>query len=289
MRTPRHVTAPDGVLLAVHELGGDGPMLLLGHATGYCSAVWGPVAGHLAGEFRCVGIDGRAHGQSGRPAPESFTRSLLATDVIAVLEALNQTAPAFGAGHSAGGTGLMLAEAERPGSFEGLWCFEPVFFPPRASSEDEDDEGAFNPLATAARGRRWQFADRDEARAHYAGRSPFRRFTPEALDAFVECGLVEDEAGAGLRLACRPEDEGRFYETDDLEQGWYDLDKVGCPVTLATGDQPGAFGPAHAELLAGRLEFGQVEVLPGLSHFGPFEDPEAVARSIREALGAVDA
>lgn len=279
------VTASDGIELAVHDLGGRGPLLLLGHATGYCSATWRPVVAHLLEHFQCVGIDGRAHGGSGRPAPDAITRSLLPTDALAVLDTLAYTGPAYAAGHSAGAAGLMLAEAERPGSFGGLWCFEPVFFPPRSSSEEEDDEDAFNPLASAARGRRWQFADRAEAREHYAARSPFRRFAPAALDAFLECGLVEDESGSGFRLACRPEDEARFYELD-LEQDWYEVEKVGAPTTFAAGDQPGSFGPRHAELLAGRVEFGQVEVLPGLSHFGPFEDPGAVARSILEALGS---
>lgn len=285
MHPPRTVTAHDGVGLAVHELGGEGPLLLLGHATGYCSGVWAPLVRSLADNFRCVAIDGRAHGMSGRPDPADFSRSLLATDVLAVLSELRVTGPVFGAGHSAGATGLMLAEAERPQTFAALWAFEPVFFPARPPDEDEDEEALFNPLATAARKRRAEFVDRDEALRHYQQRPPFSRFHPDALAAFVACAIVPDGSAGGMRLACDPEDEARFYETDDLEEGWHKVERVTCPVTFATGDQPGAFGPRHAELLASRVLYGQAEVLPGLTHFGPLEAPDLVAESIRDSLG----
>lgn len=281
----RKVIASDGVELAVHDLGGRGPLLLVGHATGYCSGVWRPVVSPFLEGFRCIGIDGRAHGLSGRPSPERFSRSLLASDVVDVIRELGATAPVYGAGHSAGATGLLLAEAENPGLFEALWAFEPVFFPPRPPGEDEEEEPEFNPLATAARSRRWEFSNREEALAHYQQRAPFSRFASESLAAFVACGLVDRESGTGMRLACRPEDEARFYEVDDLEESWAKVERVGCPVTFATGDQPGAFGPRHAELLAGRIPYGQAEILPGLSHFGPFEAPSAVAASILDALG----
>jgi pimeloyl-ACP methyl ester carboxylesterase len=279
------VTSSDGVEIAVHDLGGSGPTLILGHATGYCASVWEPVAASLRAHFRCIAPDCRAHGASGRPAPDGFSWPTLGTDVLAVVDALALSGPLFGAGHSAGATGVALAEVQRPGTFDGLWCFEPVLFPPRAVDEDDDEDETSNPMAAAARGRRARFADRQDAARHYEGRKPFSRFAPPALTAFLSCGLVDDESGDGLRLACRPEDEARFYEMGGFDETWLAVESLGCPVTFATGDQPGAFGPGHAELLAGRIPYGQPEVLPGLSHFGPLESPDLVARSIVESLG----
>lgn len=279
------VTSPDGVQIAVHDLGGSGPTLILGHATGYCGSSWEPVVVALREHFRCIAPDCRAHGASGRPARDGFSWPVLGSDVLAVVDALSLgDTPLFGAGHSAGATGVALAEVQRPGTFDGLWCFEPVLFPPRAMHDDENEEMS-NPMAAAARKRRSSFADREEASRHYEGREPFARFAPSALAAFLGCGLVDDESGAGLRLACRPEDEARFYEMGGFEETWMAVEYLGCPVTFATGDQPGAFGPAHAELLAGRIPYGQAEVLRDLSHFGPLEAPEVVARSILESLG----
>lgn len=280
----RNVTADDGVTLAVHDFGGDGPPLLLAHATGYCASIWQPAAVDLRNHFRCIAPDCRAHGASGRPSPAGFGWRRLGTDVLAIVDALGLAGPLFGAGHSAGATGVALAEVERPGTFAGLWCFEPVLFPPRPQDEEETED-ASNPMAAAARRRRDHFADRDEARAHYAKREPFVRFTAAALGEFVRCGLVDDESRGGLRLACRPEDEARFYEMGGFDETWLAVESLACPVTFATGDQPGAFGPPHAEVLAGRVPFGQADVLPGLSHFGPLEDPTAVAASILDSLG----
>ncbi len=283
MGLPRKATASDGVELAIHDLGGVGPLLILGHATGYCGSAWEPVAVDLREHFRIVAPDCRAHGSSGRPSADRFSWQALGTDVLAIIDELGLSAPVFGAGHSAGATGVALAEVERPGTFEALWCFEPVLFPPRAVHEDEAEETA-NPMAGAARKRRAQFADRDDARGHYERRAPFARFSQAALNAFLECGLVDDESGVGVRLACRPADEARFYEMGGFEETWLAVENLGCPVTFATGDQPGAFGTGHAELLAGRIPFGQAEVLSGLSHFGPLEAPSAVAASILDAL-----
>jgi len=45
-------SSTDGVELEVHDLGGDGPDLLLVHATGFHGRVWEPLAGHLNGFHR---------------------------------------------------------------------------------------------------------------------------------------------------------------------------------------------------------------------------------------------
>ena len=287
MQTAWTVTASDGVDLAVHDLGGTGPALLLAHATGYCAGVWAPVVAGLREHFRCIAPDCRAHGRSGRPPSQGLSWRQLGADVLSIVDAVPIAGPWVAAGHSAGGAGILLAEVERPGTFAGLWCFEPVLFPPRPLREDEDEETA-NPMAAAARRRRSDFADPEEAMAHYEGREPFKRFARPALAGFLQGGLVPDNFG-GVRLACLPEDEARFYEMGGFEETWSAVERVDCPTTFCTGDQPGAFGPDHAELLAGRLPYGQAEVLPGLSHFGPLEDPAGVAASILDSLGQGEA
>ena len=63
-------------------------------------------------------------------------------------------------------------------------------------------------LARRARQRRGEFASIDEARAHFQGRHMFAEFSPESLEAFLDGGLVPNDAG-GYKLACEPEDEAR--------------------------------------------------------------------------------
>src|SRR2546429_7959455 len=65
-------TTVDGVSIAVHDLGGSGPPLLMAHATGLHGRVWEPVASELAGRFHCVAFDERGHGDSGLPPGLDF-------------------------------------------------------------------------------------------------------------------------------------------------------------------------------------------------------------------------
>ena len=282
----------DGTELAVHELGGSGPLLLLAHATGYCSTAWRPVADELSDEFRCVAFDGRAHGASASPSPDGFSWPILGDDVLAVLadtdgdgDGDGDEGKIFAAGHSAGAAGIVLAASGHPELFAGIWCFEPVLFPPAAAegSGGPPGDGPSNPMAAAARRRRDQFSSPEEALGHFAPRKPFSGFHPDALAGFVDGGLQPDPGG-GFRLACRPDDEARFYEMGGFEATWDAPADLQVPAVFATGDQPGSFGAGHAERLAERSPSSRAEVIGGVSHFGPLERPDLVARSIRGAF-----
>ena len=63
---PRYTSPGDGPRIATYDLGGDGPDLLLVHATGFCAGVWGPVAA-LLDDFRVTALDVRGHGRSAAP------------------------------------------------------------------------------------------------------------------------------------------------------------------------------------------------------------------------------
>ena len=103
------VTTPDGNRVAVHDLGGSGPPLLLAHATGFHGMVWAPVAARLAEHFRCISFDERGHGDSD-PAPGGdYDWNGFATDALAVVDALGLGPELVAAGHSCGGALLLLA------------------------------------------------------------------------------------------------------------------------------------------------------------------------------------
>lgn len=281
----QRVKTPDGNQVAVHDLGGTGPTLLLAHATGFHGHVWEPVAARLTARFHCIAFDERGHGDSD-PAPDGdYDWNGFATDALAVIDGLGSAVdhgPILAAGHSCGGALLLLAEQRRPGTFAKLWAYEPVMIP--VEGLPTLPEPGKNPLAAGARKRRAAFPSKQAAFDNYAGKAPFNALDRYALSAYVEHGFVEQPDGT-VRLKCEPEHEARTYEMGMLHDAFDGLPKVVCPVTVVCGEVTDAFPEPIIELIAERLPAGTAGVLPGLGHFGPLQDPSAVAASIEAALG----
>jgi pimeloyl-ACP methyl ester carboxylesterase len=273
----RCVESSDGVRVPVHDLGGTGPPLLLCHATGFHGLVWGPFAARLAQRFRVWSLDFRGHGDASPPPGHPVDWRGFGDDVLAVVDDL-ELERAFGFGHSMGGAALLLAEADRPSTFRGLALFEPIVFP----TETPPGGGNSN-LTEGARRRRGVFASREEAFANFASKPPLSVFVPDALRAYVDHGLADLPEG-GVALKCRPEVEAATYEGAPVHPAWARLPSVACPVAVLTGQHTDAVGPELSGLQAERLPAGRVDVVPGVGHFGPMEDPAAVAWAVAAAL-----
>jgi pimeloyl-ACP methyl ester carboxylesterase len=272
------IASTDGVVLRVHDLGGDGPDVVLAHATGFHGRVWEPLATALTG-FHCWSIDLRAHGDSALPEDVELVWDGFADDVLAVVHGLGLDRP-FGVGHSKGGAALVLAEERRPGTFRALYCYEPVIPP---SPQVSDEPALDNPLSVGARRRRPTFESFDAAFENYAGKAPFDALDPDVLRAYVHHGLAERPDGP-VELKCRPEHEAQVYAWGVAHRAFDHLDEVRCPVTVAIGDPssggPAVFGPA----VVAALPQGHLEQHPHLGHFGPLESPTEIALGVRRAF-----
>jgi pimeloyl-ACP methyl ester carboxylesterase len=201
----------------------------------------------------------------------------MADDVLAVVDALGVTGIG-GVGHSMGGTALLLAEQRRPGTFSALWLYEPIVAP----FSGPLPAGTQNPMADTARRRRPWFPDRDAAWDNFSSKPPLSGLVPAALAAYVEHGLRERPGGGAVELKCRPETEARVFEGGFGSGAFARLGEVACPVTVAIGGNggPAAWG---AEIAAA-LPRGRLEEHADLTHFGPMQDPPAMAASVRAAL-----
>jgi pimeloyl-ACP methyl ester carboxylesterase len=261
----------DGTPITVHDLGGDGPPLLLAHATGFHGLVWAGFADVLARSFRVWSFDARAHGSSGKAADLGW--DTMGADVLAVVDALGLESP-VGFGHSLGGALLTIAEATRPGTFRRLYFYEPAIIPPSSPRNIA--------MVQATLRRRPSFASRKDAFENYASKPPLNELSDEALWAYVEHGFVDQPDGT-VTLACTPEDESRTFAGASARHAWEAMAVVTCPVTLGRGDAPDAQSPGHTDEQAVLLR-APIEVLPGLGHFGPLAEPDVVATSVLGAL-----
>lgn len=269
------LTTADGLGVACYDLGGTGRPLLLVHATGFCGPVLGPLAASLRDQFHAVAIDLRAHGCSDRPPSGDFDWHGFALDVLGAVDGLGLEAP-IGFGHSCGGAALLLAEQARPGTFAGMYLFEPVVYPgdvPLAPMFEN------NPMSAGALRRRDTFGSRGEAMDNFSSKAPMDSLHPDALAAYVDNGFTP-EPGGGIRLRCRREDEAAVYAHGFAHDAYRHLAEVRCRVTLACGADTDGFGPDLLSLFHARLAGSAMTVLPALGHFGPLEDPAAVAASV---------
>lgn len=272
------VPSSDSITLAVHDLGGEGPPMLLAHAAGFHGLVWGPLASHLDGH--CWAVDLRGHGDSATPPGHSFVWSGLADDLLACVDRLDLDG-AVGIGHSGGGAAFVLAEARRPGTFRSLYLYEPVVFPPDFAAGISQ-----NPLAELTRSRRNEFPSLEAAETNFASKPPMNAFDPAARHAYVDYGFTATDHGS-VRLKCRPEDEARVYEMGITSGAWDRLKKITCPVTVARGKQVDPRSPARfAERAVEQLPDGRFEEFDHLTHFGPLEDPATIAAAISAAAHA---
>ncbi len=272
------VGSTDGVQIAIHDLGGAGPPLLLCHATGFHGRVWQPVAERLT--FHCYALDFRGHGDSTRPDMLDIDWHGFGEDVLAAVEGLGLN-EVRAAGHSKGGAALLLAEQAMHGTFSSLYLFEPIVIPPMAGMA----RSAANPLAEGARRRRTTFESLDAAYDNYASKPPLNVLHPDALRAYVDFGFALEPDGS-VRLKCRPDTEASTFEMGARNSAFSRLGEVPCPVTVARGFDDG-HGPATlAPAVAAALPDARLEEHPALGHFGPLEDPDGIATAITRAMPA---
>lgn len=286
------VSSTDDVTIELHDLGGDGPPLLIAHATGFCTGPYRPMARTLAQRFHVWSLDFRAHGESTRPTDGDLTWRGMADDVLAAIGAITDAGSPAAAGgtttgmstglvavgHSMGGAALLEAERRAPGTLRAAYVFEPIVFPEAFSSMD----GA-NPLAESARRRRPTFSSRPEALARYASRPPLGIFRADVLSAYVEHGFADTPDGE-VTLRCTPEDEAAVFDAGG-KPTIETMGSVEAPTLVVCGGSDPSPGPADvAPLVADALANGQLRRHPDLTHFGPFQDPDGIARDAIDFL-----
>ena len=275
------IESRDGVRIVLHDLGGPRsgtatPVLLFSHATGFHGRAWEPMASFLCTEFRCVALDLRGHGMSELPSGATLAWSGIADDVVAALSSDRfPIGPLHGIGHSMGGAALVLAAARRPAAFRSLWLYEPVIVPAEGWPLPHGD----NPMSEGAARRRDHFDSLDQAYENYRLKPPLDQLHPDALKAYVHGGFSPTPDGS-VRLRCRPSTEAEVFRHAAASGAWGVMTSIETPVAVVAGRPdgvgPGAFAPTIAEA----LRKGVLYVRPDLGHFGPLQDPAAMAEDV---------
>jgi pimeloyl-ACP methyl ester carboxylesterase len=266
---------------------GNGPTLLLAHATGFHARCWDEVVRKL-GDRHVIAVDMRGHGRSAHPLIEDwrdFGRDLAA--LVTKLELEN----ILGVGHSMGGHAMVDAAALDRGRFSGLVLYDPVIADP--NSYGENQMGHFARFADGGHPitkRKNAFESADAMFERFRDRLPYRRFVPQVLRDYCEYGLLPAAPGGGFVLACPPAVEASVYMTSRSNVGIFEsARKIEVPVLVlrakTASPEEKAFDFSFSPTWPGLVDaFPNARDLhfPEATHFMPYEDPAQIAERIRD-------
>lgn len=275
----------DGVAIHYLDWGGDGPPLILLHATGFLAALWRPIAERLAGRFRVVAVDQRGHGDSDKP-PDGYRFEAFAADLQCLIEALELAGP-LAAGHSSGGTTIVAHAAQHPGVVRRVVLIEPILPRPEWYVRPPGEGlSGHNPnwLAEGARKRRAVWPGWEELFQAYRSRPTFETWREDVLRLYVREGTRLRRDDGQVELKCPPEIEGQVFDAVRYVDTWAMLAKLECPALVLWGGESHLHGFGLAEQLDEALPRSRTVVVPGATHFLPQERPDEVADLVQEFL-----
>lgn len=269
------------------DWGGSGHHAHFLHGNGFCAGTYAPFLRLLSKELRVIASDVRGHGGSDVARIEPVRSwKIFAEDLKAIIEGTTQS-PIIGMGHSLGAVSTCIAAATYPDLFRGIVLVDPVFLMPRRlvmiGLMRTMGLGRRLPLARAARRRRRTFKSKAEAlKLFLSGRGIFKSWSPEFVQAYLECGLLERDSDSAI-LKCDPELEAQIFESIPLKV-WSYARRVRRPVMAIRGEQSDVFladASDHLKRIAADCE---VVTIAGTGHFPTMEKPNECAEAIREFL-----
>ena len=222
------------------------PVILLHGGLGH-SGNWGYLVPALVESgYHAVLIDSRGHGRSTRDA-RPFSYELMASDVLAVMDALLLKKAAL-VGWSDGACTALILAAKAPSRAAGVFYF--------ACNMDPSGVKPFEATPTLNR----CFARHAK---DYADLSA----TPERFKTFAE--------DVGLMGRTQPN-----YSAHDLA-------RISVPVVIVQSEHDEFIKREHAEYLARNIPNAEFILLTGVSHFAPLQRPEQFNAAVLEFVAKV--
>ena len=258
------------------DYGGDGPPLLMLHATGFMPWLWHPIARDLSRtyrviapylcNYRCVDSDKAWLGWRD-----------LGGDIKLLCDRLQLERPLL-VGHSMGAAVATLAHTLHGLPVEKMVLIEPIFLPQEMYGLQIAAEQ--HPMAAKAIKRRNSWRDREEVRDDWRGKPFFQSWDEEVLSLYIEHGITANN-GDGVSLTCPPGREAALFMGSLQHDPWPELAKVEGPVLVVEGERSENKPFIDLKRIASLIPEGAYLEVEGAGHLVPMERPSETARILQ--------
>lgn len=277
------ITSFDGTQIAVRAAGPvDAPVLLFVHGFSLDGTTWFEQWMDLSVDYRCVVMDQRSHGTSGRAAHDDLSVRSMGRDVAAVLDAVAPTGKAVLVGHSMGAMAI-LAMAEQRAELFGPRVGGVVLVGAASSDLVQGALGAVTELLRPRLGSFAAAAQRVDRLRKALQASPVDirgavvRLTQLGPDAPQH--VVDHVVMLAQRASSSVWTDG-LTEIMEVDQR-HALPRVKVPALVVVGEHDRITPPAAAVELAGDLPDGRLVVIEGAGHMVMLERPVELDRELR--------
>jgi pimeloyl-ACP methyl ester carboxylesterase len=258
------------IRLSCQDWGGDGPPIVVLHATGFLGRVYRPIALALRSTGHVYSYDQRGHGDSSRPADGDYSWASTAADLKAFIVAMGLE-NVRGLGHSAGATAIGSLAATHPELIRRSVLVEPVVF------DDETSDAVKDSLYERTLKRKRWFESAEAMFRNLEHKPPFAVWRRDMLRDYCAYGTRPAHDG-GVELKCPPEIEADFYSRAREFPGLSIILESPAPSLLILGEKSDSTAIKIADKIAAQLTNGTLVTVPGAGHFLPMEQPEMIVR-----------
>jgi lipase len=252
---------------------GDGPHLVLMHATGFNPWLWHPIARRLADRYRIIAPYFCDH-REGEPETGGVEWKHLAQDLARLCESIHVEKP-YVAGHSMGATVITIANVTFGLNAVKMILMEPILLPRVVYTTRLTLEQ--HPLASKSIKRRSSWADETEAINYLKSKRLFAQWDDEMMDLYVRYGMAAGKNG-GLELSCQPRREAALFMGGNQYDPWPLLEKITCPVLVIEGETSENRIFIDLKKIASLIPSGTYYEMKQAGHLIPMEQPDETAR-----------
>jgi lipase len=255
---------------------GDGPPLLLLHATGFLPWLWHPIARELTDDYRIICPYFCDHREAD-PEKGGVNWILLAEDLVNLCIRLQIESP-YMVGHSMGGALMTIACGHFGMDITKMLLIEPILLPQEIYTMQIRVED--HPLAGKSIKRRNSWDDAVQAKNYLKSKPLFKVWDDEMLDLYVRHGMIKS-AASGLELACHPRREAALFMGSMGYDPWPVIPEVKCPVLVLEGEHTENKGFIDFKKAAETFPNGRYRLIKDAGHLIPMEKPKMITAIIR--------